>query len=41
MSQAQLEDAVITQLNADTGAGTFYAALSGRKIGRASCRERV
>jgi len=30
MSQAQLEDAVITQLNADTGAGTFYAALSGR-----------
>jgi len=30
MSQAQLEDAVITQLNANTGAGTFYAALSGR-----------
>ena len=30
MSQAALEDAVITQLNADQGAGTLYAAVGGR-----------
>lgn len=30
MSQAQLEDAVIAKLVADTGAGTFYEAVSGR-----------